>query len=488
MDVILWNSGPKNDGYIVSRTIGPYKIARSLEQASYSVQVIDHVAWFTADELYSVSKKFITNETRVLGISTTFLQYNFVLLEHVISALHRLTKEFPNLRLIFGGANVNLVRQFFIRFPKIFGMITEFGEDIAVDVVDYIYERSTSLPPFNPVVHNISIKEFNQPKTKRFDIANDSFRFKDNDYIFPNETLPLEISRGCIFKCKFCNHLMLGRGKLDYLKDIELVKEELLYNYAKWGVTNYYILCDTFNDTEFKMQLWYDMVKSLPFKIRYTAYLRADLLHRHKDVAYMLKETGLTSAFHGIESFGKEASQLVGKGWSGKEGKTFLPTLYHDIWNKEVAQTLSLIIGLPGDTKQSLFDSTDWFVDNDMYHLAWIPLGLAKNSKLKNLSEFERNAEKYGFTFPYADTDKRRLHIWENKNWKQPETIEFEKVLNAKVEPYNAPRGSWDILNVLQYGIPVEQFRKEVCRNLDSKILVEAGQNRIKEYIARLLA
>ena len=97
MDVILWNSGPKNNGHIVSRTIGPYKIARALEQASYSVQVIDHVAWFTTTDLYNVSKKFITNETRVLGISTTFLQHNFFFLEHVISALHLLTKEFPNL-------------------------------------------------------------------------------------------------------------------------------------------------------------------------------------------------------------------------------------------------------------------------------------------------------------------------------------------------------------------------------------------------------
>jgi glycosyltransferase involved in cell wall biosynthesis len=94
------------------------------------------------------------------------------------------------------------------------------------------------------------------------------------------------------------------------------------------------------------MKEWHKMVTSLPFKINYTAYLRADLLDRYEDVPYMLAESGLLTAFHGIESLGEKASTVIGKGWSGKKARDYIPKLYHDIWDNKVYQTLSFIIGL----------------------------------------------------------------------------------------------------------------------------------------------
>ena len=37
------------------------------------------------------------------------------------------------------------------------------------------------------------------------DFTTSTIRYEDNDLIFPKEQLPIEIARGCIFKCSFCS-------------------------------------------------------------------------------------------------------------------------------------------------------------------------------------------------------------------------------------------------------------------------------------------
>jgi hypothetical protein len=259
---------------------------------------------------------------------------------------------------------------------------------------------------------------------------------------------------------------LLGRGKLDYLRDFELVKEELMHNYKNWGTTNYYIICDTFNDTEYKMQAWHKMIMSLPFKIRFTAYLRADLLDRFPDTPYMLKESGLTSAYHGIESLGEQASNTIGKGWSGKSAKDYIPRLYHDIWNKEVYQTISLITGLPGDTREILLDTAHWFRDNDLYNVVWHTLGLSTNQTSKNASEFERDSAKYGYELnnnAQSDTDWK----WQTSYWNNKQAGKYlRETLLPIVEPVSAKYSSWGILQLLQYNIPVDSFKKEKLESI----------------------
>ena len=47
-------------------------------------------------------------------------------------------------------------------------------------------------------------KEKDSGDALEWDIHNCGTTFHSSDFIFPNEALPLEISRGGRFKCKFC--------------------------------------------------------------------------------------------------------------------------------------------------------------------------------------------------------------------------------------------------------------------------------------------
>ena len=473
-NVVLWNTSPMSAGLKaiaqinIFRTLGAYKIAHALRSADYQVQVIDFVTWFTEDQLFEATAKFIDHNTSCIAISTTFMLdtiNNTTLSPTLIAVLNRLTDEFPNLKLVFGGYGIGVLkRQLSGLNKKKVAFISQYGEDIMVDLVNYYHKRSKS-PAFQlDQVGDTSVYTYSMPLEERYNIQTDNFKFHDDDGIQPNETLPIEISRGCIFKCKFCNHLLLGRGKLDYLRDFEIVKEELIHNYTKWGITNYYVICDTFNDTEYKMQEWHRMVTSLPFKIKYTVYLRADLLDRFPDVPYMLEETGLLSCFHGIETLGVNGSSVIGKGWSGKSAREYIPKLYHDIWGKRVHQTISLIAGLPGDTREILTDTAQWFVDNDLYNVNWHTLGISPDASAKNASEFERNSEKYGYVF---NTDKSKPYKWKTDYWTDQEAGIFVKdVLTPMTAPSNAMYGSWPILQMMQYGVDEKWFSKSKSKSL----------------------
>jgi len=492
MDVVILSSGP-DDGHQITpyRTIGAYKIAKATRDQGYSCQVIDHVMFLSEDQLRQAVFKFVSSDTRVLAVSTTFLgspkggRFEAPL----INILNEVTDQYPNVKLIFGGYGTRYValNNFAPQIKKPYAIIQQYGEDVFVEVLNHIMGRGEepawTMAPVAKTHFGKVIKQYLKPTVEKFNIETDAFKFSVQDCIMPNETLPIEISRGCIFKCKFCNHLLLGRGKLDYLRNFELLREELMHNYENWGTTNYYVICDTFNDTEHKMREWHKMVMSLPFKIQYTAYLRADLLDRFPDVPHMLKESGLYSCFHGLESLGVEASTTIGKGWSGKSAREYIPRLYHDIWGKEVFQTLSFIAGLPGDTRASLLTTADWFNSNDLYNMTWHPLGVTPGGdNVKHASEFERNAHKYGYELGEG-------FMWRNSYWDYAQAVNYVKtVLNPAIGPRNARHGSWKILQLSQFGYTREDFLKENKYVWQAAETDRRGRLFIEQYMEKLLS
>ena len=483
MDVVILSdfANPSFMKYLY-RYLGPYKVAHSLRKAGFTAQVIDFIMSMDEETLYHYLKKFITNDTVMLGVSTTFLCQKIHkhsdgvsrrTPEHIIKTLGRIKKEFPKMKVVLGGYMAEHIADYGVVNCRIEGA----AEDIVVELVRY-FKTNKDEPKYKFVkpLWGVKLQKiYNEPLVKKYIIEEDDFRFSKQDCIIPGETLPLEISRGCIFKCKFCQYENIGRGKFDYLRSMELVREELIYNYENFGVTNYNILCDTFNDSEYKMNLWHKTVTSLPFKIKFSAYLRADLLHRHTDVPHQLKETGVFGAYHGIESFHPVSSRVIGKGWSGKQAKEFLPKLYHDIWDSKVAQHLNFIVGLPNDTVESMDYTADWFIQNNLHSITFDPLTLLQVS-YRNQSEFEKNAESYGYTF----NDRQ----WVNGDWDRPMAVEKSNQLNALLYPHNKV-SSWVALSALSVGMPEEQIlvtRKEFKNSIFPKL----REQYILKYLQKL--
>ena len=73
MDIVLL-SDVYAEGYI--RGAGAYKLATELRSAGYSVQVIDFASRLTEQEVNKIFNKFLTQETKLLGVSNTFMSNN----------------------------------------------------------------------------------------------------------------------------------------------------------------------------------------------------------------------------------------------------------------------------------------------------------------------------------------------------------------------------------------------------------------------------
>ena len=425
MNVIFFNSIYT---LIPQRSLGPYLLKHYLTKRGYTSQVIDFCQEWTPEQLLLLFKKFATADTKVLALSSTFwfdetqtfYTYDNGIPPNIYKSLKLIKQEFPELKIILGGAHSSYMRY---RIEDIDYVFIGESEDTLPELLDH-WTKGTEEPPreINPITNKVT---YRNPVNKTYQIQSCDFDWQDNDCIVHKEVLPMETARGCIFKCSFCAYPHLGKKKFDYLKPNDQIQRHIMRNYERWQVTSYIMLDDTFNDSEFKIDSFLDITRNLPFKIEYAAYIRADLVHRFEGMAEKLAETGLRGAFFGIESLHPKASQIVGKGWSGRNAREFVPHVVHTVWKNKITAHCGLIVGLPGETQEDLNSSLKWANDNNL-NVIFFGLQVTNNLHERSyVSEFERNAEKYGFKF---DAQGK----WYNDTWSRASVLEYSAKLNPQ--------------------------------------------------------
>lgn len=414
------------------RSIGAYAVAHAVRKTGRTVQVIDFTDWFSEEELLSTARKFIGENTKFIGVSSTFYQSednevhkdawmdkNFIigLPANVVAVVKKLKEERSDIKYILGGANSH----YFQKYPFFDVVFHSYSDE---SIIEYIENNHRLWPK----VQTMSIVE---GEDHPVNVEHLTHRWEDNDFIFPNETLPLEISRGCIFKCKFCNFQLTGKNKLDYLRDADLLRDEFLYNYEKFGTTNYTFADDTFNDSTTKLERLHKIVTSLPFKINFTTYMRLDLLYAHREQIQLVKELGLRSAFFGIESYNPETAKLIGKGMASTKVKDFLLELRDEHFKEEINFVCSFILGLPRENLDSMQQTADWNRQHNI-NAIYLPLFIRANARYK--SDIDSNYTKYGYTI--ADNGQNWTNEYTNFNEVLKRSMEYNKAHNCTLHTW----------------------------------------------------
>lgn len=494
MNIIFWNGGVD---WGVSRTIGPYKVAYWLRKHNYTTQVLDFIDFMPGDIIEKLTRKFITKDTKVLAISTTFLALavhthsngkKYWISEANLDILKRIKQDFPNIKIVLGGYKSEKLAGFGIVDATVMSYTTA-SEEIFLEYMNHL--TTGSEPPesvecwWDPDKRPV----YNKARNPVYNIEVDDFKWSKQDGILPGEPLPLDISRGCIFACRFCQYPHLGKKKLDYIRGMEFLKEEIIYNYENFGTTSYYIIDDTFNDTETKMKAFYDMTQTLPFKINYASYIRADLVYRFPDTAHYLKESGLYGAFFGLESLHPSASNIVGKAWSGKHAREFIPELYHNIWDHHVPIHTNFIVGITGETIESVDSTADWFIQNDLHSITFERLGLngPDDGPVWSIkSEFDKNSSKYGFTMLPSQSNSI-FADWKNDNWTRDTAGYHADRLNKKLADHRKVV-TWSIPNLLWYGVTKDEIENKRRNEYPAEFFKHANRTKIIEYCKKMLS
>ena len=458
-------------GKLWQRAIGPYQLASHLRKHNISVQVIDFTDHFTEDELYLLLEKFVGTNTKIVGVSSTFYQEEVTdqldykrgnigrLPAAVRNSIQRIKDKASHIKLAVGGGNSNN----FLNDPLFDIVIHGYAEEV---FLEYLTTKN-----IYPTIGTTSIINGDD---RKFDIENLDHMWDHNDCIIPGETLPIEISRGCIFKCKFCAYPLNGKNKFDYLRDPKLIAKEIQDNYEKYNVTNYFFADDTFNDSTFKLEELHKEITNLPFKINFTTYLRLDLLHSHREQLPLLKDMGLKSAFFGIESLNEKTAKFIGKGMNPEKVKEFITELKTDIWKDDISMLCTFIVGLPFEDIASTDRSFEW-VKSVGINSAWTPLTIGIEDRYK--SDIAINYEKYGYTI-----DDKLRRSWTNSIM----TSDDAKAASNRYNSYALPNNcfsSWVLFAMLSYQLnTVDELQKTKFQSVDVTKYTTKHMQMLQQY------
>lgn len=477
-DLIIWNCSAKSDpithmpdfltGFYPVRTCGPYQIASWLRLHNYTVKVIDFCDVMSIKNLISITLKYVKKSTLAIGLSTTFFSFskehlyddkNFVENyslepEWLVTARTEIERLYPSIKWIVGGKNTWVCNDdTWIKFKGD-------SEDLILKFLNELSNQKTT---------QLSV----------FDIKDSCKMFHEYDFITKHDVLPIELGRGCMFKCKFCSWDQIGKKPGTYLKNFDLIRKEILDNYYKWGTTRFTYVDDTVNESVDKIKILADIAKSVPFKLEWIGYLRADLIWSYPETVELLRESGLRSAFFGIESFNKDVSKLVGKGWSGKHAKDYLLKL-KELWGNDITFELGLIVGLPGQTMQELKEDIKWLIDNEIYSWWLSSLVLQKNPTWKN--DFNKNSAQYGFTFP----NENNIFYWENGIWNAKNAFDAYVELREMSKNYTTI-SSFGLSNFASVGYEFNDLMYKKYKDLPKDEIYKKRDSYLENYIIKNL-
>jgi hypothetical protein len=443
--VILFTDAPYPHHRI--RGYGVHRIGSEIRKAGYSCLVVDFSSALTFEKYKELIDLSVGPETLMIGYSTTWLPYRLPGIDnysneipgHEIGQDNKFNSEKeekhqwknenmiaqfgkgqidewllypkqvnPKLKIVLGGAKTD----FYMDLPNVDNFIFGIAETMTIDYLDALSGKGPRR------IFNTMIDYDRKAHNPSWDFRESQTNYTELDFIQPQETLNLEVGRGCRFKCAFCNFPLIGQKNInDYLKYPENIKDELQKNYEQWGTTKYFIVDDTFNDSTQKLEMMCKVMSDLPFDLKFWCYTRIDLLAAKPEQIELMKELGVAETFFGLETFNDKSSRTIGKGMAASRRKD---TLYKakEIWGDRVVMEGGFMIGLPYETKQSWRDTVDWLQRDDcpLDISTCYPLNIAKKSERNKwfpTSWFDNNYEQFGYDFPLDDGSLESMIYWE---------------------------------------------------------------------------
>jgi hypothetical protein len=482
-DVILF--AEFNSRFYHVKNLGPYRIATELRKHGYSVKVLDFFSeWLNhPQDLHRLLKIIVGPNTLFVGFSGTFFN-RYKNLGKITSYqdyigvgwdawptttqkikifCKGIKKYNPKLKLVYGG------------------ILHESQYRYVTDLMDYVIPGladQTVIELANHLSKNTSLKYMfsgkkaklisHDTKAQAFDFPSSYVEYLDTDHIRPGEIMPFETSRGCLFKCSFCDYILIGRKKGDpeYHKKVNTIAQEFRQNYENHKIDTYMMVDDTFNESTDKIRALIQARDISGVDIKFSAYIRSDLLHRFPEQIQLLSELGLRSAFFGIESLYQPSARAIGKSTHPEKIKE---TLYAVKQQSNPPRILgSFIVGLPYDNPETLNSWLPWLDSPDC------PIDMPQLSVLELGSQSEMSLEykKFGY-----EVDPE-THFWRNQYWDKNQALKF---LTAKQQQWwQAGRfrlAAWDYMGFQNLGYS----EHELCSTTLDQLNFDELRNKKKQ-------
>ncbi len=383
MNIIIFSDSNGALGF--GRYAGPYRIATELRAAGFTVQVVDFFAELYQKQLIKIIDKFVTKDTLWVGFSTTLFAPGVnseIIKEKILAGEYNNSFMIENWKTGTWPRTKKHIRE-------MYDLIKQKNSNTKIVLGGTKSVRTTSFIPIDYYVWGeADVSAVQLSKHLAFDqnIKTDKFgeglriigedypvgpmhtktvEWHENDKIFNKEVLPIELSRGCIFKCSYCSFKNLGRkGDDTYLKDIDIFRKEVTRNYDLFGTQSYMFSDDTFNDSPHKVQMYADCIQDLPFRLSWAGYCRVDTLAVSDKMISNLKLTNPDFINFGIETFCHKAGKHVGKGMDPNRIKDTLYKVKEELGDSTTL-SCNFIAGLRYETEDEIWNTVEWLTSDD---------------------------------------------------------------------------------------------------------------------------
>jgi hypothetical protein len=445
----------------VIRGFGSYKIAHHLRKNNWDVEVIDYTTSWELDELKELVRSRVNSNTKFIGFGQLFTCWTITL-----EVFTKWLKEiYPKLYLLAGMQgfptyNANYIDYYIIGHAEkaLLSLLSQlFSNGEAIELHKFEWSNK------KVILANSTISPYHAGFMTDLEV-----QYQDRDFIRDGEWLTMEFSRGCKFKCAFCDFPYL-KAKGNYISSKDSFVTQMRENYDRFGVKNYIVADSTFNETTEKIKTYADGVQELNFDPFFSGFLRADLIiSRPQDKEHLLNMGFLAHAY-GIETLNYESGKAIGKGMHPdkiKQGFLEIYNYFKTHNRKLFAATLSFIVGLPHETKQTIVSTTEWIdsLPPEIY-ISIHPLIINRHD-YGNASEFSLNWKKYGYSDRNVTDSKshkdsiqrdssRDAINWQNEHMTLDEALEIANSVNSS-------RGSlmkdvWMLASNSMHGMDLEE-------------------------------
>lgn len=406
------------------RPIGANVLSSYLNSKNYSSRVVNYFLFQTDEEFEQIVHKLITQETIIVGFSVTVLpraestgtnpEFHFFGLSeaHFRQRLLEVKRIAPHVKIVLGGGSVI---QEYLDAVNANGIFQEFdyvvigqGEEVLKNILDFETKRSAVVKKdillshrHNTTVITDSIYPFN-------DFTLNSVVWSTEDLLSSNESIGIEIARGCIFKCSYCNYRLLGKKAGDYTRSKEIIRDEFIRNFQEYGVSHYWCTDEIINDSEDKVHFIVDVLQSLPFEVKISSYARLDLFWKWPWMIKALSEVGFVAWDLGIETINDKSGSAVGKGL----GKTRTIEALHkitELTQNNVFVTAQWILGLP-------YDTVDYF--DELFEFLHRPdiSGVITSNSFKPLYLHDGNLANFAkHAYSLEPSKSNSFYVWTNR-------------------------------------------------------------------------
>ncbi len=266
-----------------------------------------------------------------------------------------------------------------ITFQRIIQNINNSSELYKQDGIAYRYNNKVVLNPPRKPINNLDDLPF--PAWELIPDFPD--RYKPAAYKFKH--LPatyLVNSRGCPYKCNFCDTSVYGKKRRYYSN--EFILKMMRHLIEKYGIKEFVFEDDLFCVNKKRVLEFCELIKKEDFKITFSCNVRAELVDQ--ETLSALKEIGCWMISVGIESSDENILQLVDKNIKMENVIKTIKTA------KKVGMNTKgfFIIGLPGENENT--------INNTIKFAKEIGLSNVSVSKMTPFpgTEIYNNSHKYG--------------------------------------------------------------------------------------------